>query len=240
MTTDRFVMGAAMLVAGVAGAQPSWAGFIVNSTIFRIDTGTPSNFKDDFASVDYVRFLVNTPGDVVLDMLSWEFDERVGSPTLGQSVDVNKNGRIAFFDTDIVLFREDGGPLSVGNVVDQNDDSPLNGFGDGSIDPLGRDSFLALFLQPGVYVLAISVSDLTPLRAVTGENPIKGEGTATVVNGKTVPSGFGDYRLTVTGDAELLGVSTAPIPLPGSVGLGVLGLAGCGVFAAARRKRRGV
>lgn len=232
----RNALGAACLGLAALAQTPAAADFVVNSTIFRLPTGSEKK-ADDIITIDFIRFTSNSLSEVTFDLLSWEFDERNGSPTFGQAVDVNGNGRIAFLDTEIFVLRDDGA-LSLDDILGNNDDSPLLGGADGSIDPLGRDSFLSLLLGPGAYILAVSSSDLTPEEVVAGLNIAGGNpDPLTVAAGEPVPYGFGDYRATVTGDVTLGSVGPLPVPLPNGAGLGAMGLAAiCAVGAVSRRR----
>lgn len=222
------------VVVALCSCATAGAGFVVNGTIGRLNNGTPNDYTDDSATIDLIRFTAHSAGDVVIDMLSWELDERSGSPTFGQALDLNMNGRIAFFDTQILLFSATPGG-GIGDFIGKSDDeATMDGFGDGSID--AHDSFLPTILKPGDYVLAISTYQLSIEDVLAGVNALEGaDGPVTAGGDRLLPSDVGDYRATFTGDVSL----TTVIPLPASAPLAALGMAClCGARAARWRRRR--
>ena len=156
-------------------------------------------------------------------MLSWEGIPS-GSYHLDPTVptDLNGDGEIAYLDTYIYLFRNDGS-LDAGDLVGSCDDAHGYGLSDGTIR--GVDSYLSEFLSVGDYILAVGGYGLDIAEAIAGHNTTS-RGPAT--NLAPYPSAatvydHGDYRVTFSGDV---------VPEPATICL--LGLGGLLL----RRKRR--
>jgi hypothetical protein len=121
--------------------------------------------------IQYLSFEVAEPGEVTIDLLSYEFYEQ-------------------YFDPYIWLFRDSAKP-DAGDLVAVNDDVDLPiGSGDGSVHRF--DSYLKLVLDRGRYLLAIDVypSDLQDvLTGFAADNADRLFGSAD----------YADYQVTVTG-----------------------------------------
>ena len=176
------------------------------------------------STVDHWKFTARSTGLVAIDVLSWE------APS-GIATDLNGDGEIAFFDSTIYLFRDDG-TLDASDMVAANNDSSST-FDDGSQSEL--DSSLSLKLTAGNYLLAIGAYLLNELDAISGINhdtyyPVS---CATPTGACTrVQNDHGDYRITVTGDVT---APTSGLPEPAAIGLIGLGLAGLGILNRRRR-----
>jgi hypothetical protein len=189
---------------------------VVNGSVLRLGgtaVGQPNDFSGGVVStIDHIKFSVNTPGIVTFDILSWEDDL---SPA---GFDVNGDGEIAFFDSMIYLFFDDGS-LDLTDFIDGNDDSvglPT----DGSISTF--DSYLSAILLPGNYIVTVGGFYHDPTDAINGINPGNGLGFyPNTVDGAggTLIHDHGDYRLTITGDVTLFAV-----PEPNTALLSALGL----------------
>ena len=176
------------------------------------------------STVDHWKFTARSTGLVAIDVLSWE------APS-GIATDLNGDGEIAFFDSAIYLFRDDGA-LDASDMVAANNDSSST-FDDGSQSEL--DSSLSLKLTAGNYLLAIGAYLLNELDAISGINhatyyPVS---CATPTGSCTrVQNDHGDYRITITGDVT---APTSGLPEPAAIGLIGLGLAGLGILNRRRR-----
>ena len=214
---------------------PAHAQTIYNETIFRIG-GAPvgsSYFSNVITTVDKIAFSLNTPGNLIIDLLSSESPANASTPAT--PIDVNGDGEIAFMDTSIYLFKDDG-HLDPSDLVASNDDAgPGLGLADGSIN--GGDSYLSLTnLAAGKYILAVGVYSLDVNEAIAGINP-SGRGPATILmpypNLPTV-NDHGDYRVTFTGSVTL---TPAAVPEPGNIAI-LVGAAVAGAGFARKRRNR--
>lgn len=213
-------------LAGIAAASSASASafhlgpkaHVVDGTIFRV---TPQAGEPDFdgaSTVDRWYVTVDTAGVYSFNALSWEVlfpDDDRGS--MGTATDVNGDGEIAFIDTYLRLFRDDG-DLSADDQVGKNDDRDDHApaMADGSI--YRYDSYLSLYLDPGQYVLAVgayhmSIPDvLLDLDIDNNFYPVTWDDTLQ----DYLPSDHGDYRITM-----------GLVPAPGAAALMALaGLSG--------------
>jgi hypothetical protein len=209
---QNWIVGACLL-ALASGAQATM------STI----TGSLLEVKKDNAlvgsTVDHLKFAVASSSMASIDVLSWEANASMDEP-----VDVNGDGEIAFFDSRIYLFRDDGS-LDASDYIADNDDGGALGYGDGSVSAL--DSFLSRLLAPGNYILAIGAAELLESEAIAGANDEVGNPfTCSSATGACdfLHNGHGDYRITF---------NIQSVPEPASLALLASGMAAMG----GRRKR---
>ena len=215
----------ALVTAGLSLAALSATAGTVDGQIYaRYDaTGTQIG-----STVDHLRFTVGTNGIVKIDILSWESDPVSDAPS-----DVNGDGEIAFLDTYLYLFRDDGS-LDSADYITHNDDSD-DTYADGSI--WRTDSYLELNLTAGNYLLAIGAYDLGMDEAIQRENrdvfyPIRCDIAGPDCTSTASASGHGDYRVSFSSNVSL--AENGKLPEPAGLGLLGLGLAG---FALWRRRK---
>jgi hypothetical protein len=175
------------------------------------------------STVDHWAFTVNTTGSVTIDALSWEREEATKN-----GIDVNGDGELAFFDTYMYLFTDDG-VLDAADMIAYNDDS-TNTYADGSISSV--DSYMSMVLSPGDYIIAIGAFSLDIGNAIDGFND--GNNFPARCNGEIGAQCFfelyhdhGDYQLTMTGDITEPTLSAVPVPAAVWLfGSGLIGLTG--------------
>lgn len=216
---------ALVALVGVAASSVSASTFhlgpksiVVDGTIVRV---TPQAGEPDFngaSTIDRWYVTVDTAGVYSFNALSWEVQfAEADRGTMGTATDVNGDGEIAFLDTYLRLFRDDG-DLNKSDQIGYNDDrgnfGPANA--DGSI--YLYDSYMSRHLEAGNYVLAIgayhmSVADvLLDLDVSNNFYPVTWDDTLQ----DYLPSDHGDYRLTM-----------GLVPAPGAAALMALaGLSG--------------
>lgn len=188
-TAVRVVFQAAIAIGLVSSAH---AGFVLNGTLFSDDVST---------TIDRYSFSVATAGTVEFDIRSWE--------DFGQ--DLNGDSELAFIDSYLLLFHDDGS-LDAADLIDANDDDLDSlGIGDGSI--FFVDSFLSRSLAAGNYMVAVAAAPFTDVdeavaAVIAGLDPVGGKPIVLDPLGND----HGDYQLTVTSDASMV----APVPEPAS------------------------
>lgn len=206
------------------------ASFITSGNIYQVDGGS---------SVDYWGFSVTTAGTVTFDILSWEAGPVLDdSPITNLAKDLNLDGEIAFLDTHIRLFADNGSLDAVDAIADNDDAEWVLGSGyshsftDGS--DFHYDSFLSLTLDAGDYILAIGAYNLAMEEAIAGLNdgPLF---QSTCLGGigeecaELRANDHGDYQITWS---DNVAISRDPgtaqrVPEPSALlllGLGMLGL----------------
>ena len=200
------------------------ADLIYDGTIYRTGggaVGIPYNSANVETTVDHIYFTVNTSGTIEIDLLSWELDQPYTTPVV--PTDLNGDGEIAYLDTYIYLFNDDGSLDAADYIASNDDDSSFSSHPDGSINHY--DSYISEWLSAGDYILAVGTYELEIGQAIAGHNP-ESRGPAT--NLEPYPSvatvyDHGDYRVTFRGDV---------IPEPATILLLSLG------SLALNRKRR--
>jgi hypothetical protein len=173
---------------------------IVAGNITEVLSGTGGRIG---SSVDHWSFTVNTAGTITIDTLSWEGDSDFEEVPV--TTDVNGDGEIAFIDSYIYLFHDDGS-LDSNDYINDNDDSGET-FDDGSISDL--DAYLSIDLDAGNYILAIGAYDLLLNDAINGFNPDSFYPVTIDEFGNELENDHGDYQITFTGDVT---VSAVPVP----------------------------
>lgn len=208
------------------------ASFITSGNIYAVDGGS---------SVDYWGFSVATGGTVTMNILSWEAGAGVlegHGPIRAPARDLNGDGEIAFLDTYISLFADDG-LLSADDLIgfsdegwDENRNLIPEAFADGS--DFQYDSFLSLMLDAGSYILAIGAYELEVEEVIAGLNDdALYQSTCLGAIGEEcielLANDHGDYQITWSDNAAITsdpGTAQA-VPEPISLlflGLGIIGL----------------
>jgi hypothetical protein len=209
----------ALFAAGLCLAAHSATAGSVDGQIYARYDATGNQIG---STVDHLRFTVGTDGIVKIDILSWESDPDTDAPR-----DVNGDGEIAFLDTYLYLFRDDGS-LDSADYIAHNDDSDETK-ADGSI--WRTDSYLELNLAAGNYLLAVGAYDLGLDEAILGENrdtfyPIRCDIAGPDCASTARTSDHGDYRVSFSSNVSLAGDGKIPEPAAlGMLGLGMAGLA---------------
>ncbi|MBU0992269.1 MAG: PEP-CTERM sorting domain-containing protein [Proteobacteria bacterium] len=204
-----------------------------------------TEYSKHYSTIDLIGFSVYSPGDVEINVMSWE------STPEGINTDLNADGEIAYLDTYLYLFKNDG-HLDASDLVasnnNPNDDSDKNSAtDDGSLTY--DDSYLKAPLGTGPehqknYILAIGAWDLAMEEILMGMNyaepsnptnpseyiPIWG-GTKNSTD--WYENDHGDYRITFTGKVENIHL-IQPVPEPDTFAL--FGLGFIGVVVLIRKK----
>ncbi len=212
------------IIIGLLCSSAANASLITSGSIQRLD--------GDQSSIDFWGFSTSG-GNVVMDLLSWEVGYLSNAIT-----DVNNDGEIAFFDTQIYLLRDDG-VLDQDDLIDRNDDASTTLSTDGSIHFF--DSYISSSLTSGDYFLAVGAFGLSMNEVLSGVNnddtyPVSCSGAIGEACVPQTPSDHGDYQITWSGDVEITSNpgSVASVPEPGTIALLGLGLLGLGIS----RKRK--
>ena len=186
------VAGVFLLSASTIRAQVLGMG-----SILRLASGS---------TIDHWYFSVNSAGTITFDTKSWERDPN----NLSVFIDVNGDGEIAFFNTKVMLFADDGA-LDAADLIASNDNSSLT-FGDGSISK--NDAYLSRSLTIGTYILAIGATGMSVADAIAGIHP-----SSYYPRGMNfAQSDHGDYQILFTGDLTVTSMPAnahlSPEPAP--------------------------
>ncbi|MBL0921599.1 MAG: DVUA0089 family protein [Phycisphaerales bacterium] len=189
----------------------------VNGTILRVTPQLGGPDFDGASTVDRWTVTVDAAGVYFFNALSWELDWSTNT-----AVDVNGDGEIAFIDTYLRLFRDDG-DLTPDDQVGKNDDRFFHAPADADGSIYGYDSYLSLFLAPGDYILAVGAYHMSIPDVMLGLDVDNNFYPVTWSDDlqEFLPSDHGDYRVTM-----------GLVPAPGGAAVGVLSL-----LAALRRRR---
>lgn len=236
----------ALLFSLLASAcmMPGYANAIV------IENGTILQTNSNGSTIDYWFFSVGTSGLVTIDTLSWEtsWDTGPWDPAgVETATDVNGDGEIAFVDTSMILFSDDG-TLDAADYIAESHDS-----GDWYYDPISDswwitdfDAIIEASLSVGDYILAISSYYLDLDEAVEGivnndfdfgvTGPYTCEGDDGELCGNVLEIGAGDYQISWDGDVKVAYVesTSTKVPEPSTLALFALGVLGLGAW---RRRR---
>jgi len=163
------------------------------------------SYNNGLVGFDTFDFTVLESGMVTFDALSyWSFN--------------------TFFDTQIMIFLNDGNVLNEDNYIDGNDDYGYLNLGsindtNGSIS--GLDSFLQTFLDAGDYTIVMGgyYYDIDEVASGAGESTVYSSDYFSIPDS-------GEYQLDIIGNVR------PTVPAPGAFAL--LGMTG---LAASRRRR---
>lgn len=213
-----------LAAATVFGVSPfAMADAVKSGTIYRLGgtaVGQPISGAVVTSTIDHIPFRVNAAGSITFTVLSYEQSGFFTAP-----IDMNGDGEIAFIDSYVRVFRNDGS-LDAGDHLGANDDAGV--VNPGSINT--RDSFLSLVLPVGNYILTIGAPFHSIGDAIAGVNPTGSPMTVGPASAYQLRvNDHGDYRVTIGGNVTL-------IPLPPAAWGGAATLAGLGLFRIARRR----
>lgn len=191
---------AGVFLSFVSNVQPQVLGM---GSLLRLASGS---------TIDLWYFTVDTEGSIRFDTKSWERDAS------GVDFDVNGDGEIAYLNTKIILFVDDGA-LDLTDEIASNDESILT-FNDGSISK--HDAFLSKNLTMGNYLLAIGATGMTAADVLNGFH-----GSSFYPKGPNfTDSDHGDYQIVFTGDLSFTSIPTnaSLTPEPSALAMLIIGL----------------
>jgi MYXO-CTERM domain-containing protein len=203
-TSSLCLFGGALLGAGLssnANADLTFSDTLEFSSAPYTGTYAGYHYSIGDGEIHTFDFTVLSDGNVQFDMLSVDIFD-------------------AFFNSQIVLFNNDGNALSYANRVAYN-------YGNYGSDPdfngstSNEDAFMDIFLAAGDYTVAIGTLGFDPSQADAGMGRLS---VVSYIDQATSATG-GQYQFDIIGD-----VSNVPAP-------GAFALLGLGGIAATRRRR---
>lgn len=230
------ILTTAVLISGATLAPAQAASSLeINGSLFQ---------RVDGSTFDAWKIVMPTAGSFKVNVLAYESTDN----TTANAQDLNGDGEFTYIDPDTHFWLDDGtaNPLvNAANHLARCDDIANNcpavntpnfklndlgaafGASDGSIHAQ-RDPAYEVTLAAGNYLFVMADYRLTEAEAVTGIN-----GTDTIRN--TAVGGYGDYRVTFSGDnlsfnlsGNAIVVSQVPVPaaawLFGSAIIGMIGI----------------
>ncbi|RHY47168.1 hypothetical protein DYB34_005053 [Aphanomyces astaci] len=156
-------------------------------------------------TVDQYEITLDAPGQVAVDILSYEIDEVANA-----YADLNHDCRFNFFDSNVYVYSRD--PSVPKYTAYFNDDvdwmlRPSDGRSDGSVSK--KDSFLVATLPKGTHVVAVGVSNLSLKNANEAVNEYRWAALESCVGENPAVKAEGTYRLTLT---STVGITVGKAP----------------------------
>ncbi|RHY28228.1 hypothetical protein DYB32_006122 [Aphanomyces invadans] len=175
-----------------------------NGVLRRLGTSTRS-FQ---TTVDQYEITLDGPGQVAVDILSYEIDEVANA-----YADLNNDCRFNFFDSNVYVYSRD--PTVPRYNAYFNDDvdwmlRPSDGRADGSVSK--KDSYLVATLPKGTHIVAVGVSNLSLKNAGESVNEYRWAALESCVGENPSPKAEGTYRITLTSTVGLTVGKTPSVP----------------------------